>query len=94
MVSFSCKKQLVSFVATSLTEPDIFGTTGLTDLTKCLGVGSGGGNCDPSLVFLMKELAAELETLNRLESVPNSFLLVWFIDGFMGSFIDSFVVVV
>lgn len=66
---YRCKQQVVSFVATTITEPDLFGPTGLSDLIKYLGIGIGGGTCDPILVFLMKELIDELITLNCFESV-------------------------
>jgi hypothetical protein len=66
----SCKKLLVSLVATALTEPDLFGPSGLIDLMKLIGVGLGGGSTDPVLVFLMKDLVDELISQNAFESVP------------------------
>jgi hypothetical protein len=59
----------VSFVATALTEPDLFGPSGLNDLMKQIGAGLGGGSTDPVLVFLMKDLVDELIGLESFESV-------------------------
>jgi hypothetical protein len=65
----SCKKLLVSLVATALTEPDLFGSSGLGDLMKQIGIGLGGGATDPVLVLLMKDLVDELVGLDAFESV-------------------------
>lgn len=72
---YSCRKLLVSFVATALTEPDIFGPSGLSDLMKQLGYGLGGGSTDPVLVFLMKDLVDELIGLDSFETVCSAFPL-------------------
>lgn len=84
----SCRKLLVSFVATALTEPDIFGPSGLSDLMKQLGYGLGGGSVDPVLVFLMKDLVDELTGLDSFEMVIRAILhcnltLSWLIKWFL-----------
>ena len=65
----SCKRLLVSFVATALTEPDLFGPSGLNELMKQIGIGLGGGSTDPVLVFLMKDLVDELIGLESFDTV-------------------------
>ncbi len=63
----SCRKQIISFVVSSLTEPDVFGPTGLIDLLKTLGSASlDAGN---ALSMLMRELADELYAQKLFDEV-------------------------
>lgn len=63
----SCRKQIVTFLVSSLTEPDIFGPnseTALADLYQLLSTDNSG-----MMPTLLKDLADELSEQNALESV-------------------------
>jgi hypothetical protein len=69
----SCRKQIVTFLASSLTEKDLFGLNSedsLNDLYSLLSNDTGGG-----MIPLMKDLADELTEQDVLNQVNIDFIL-------------------
>mmetsp|Transcript_22473 Transcript_22473/g.32803 ORF Transcript_22473/g.32803 Transcript_22473/m.32803 type:complete len:1051 (+) Transcript_22473:62-3214(+) len=68
----SCKEQIVSFLASAVNEPDIFGQSGLSDLLKILGQAGG----DVVITTLMREFADEMTNHGSFDEVSKNMIVM------------------